>query len=94
MTPDRATVPTMQMLLQISWGWLHLDPGHKQRSFTDTIGKNLKKMDSVPFPEQDYQFTRVPYGFRNSISAFIGAVQSVLGADTSEYVLHYVDNSS
>lgn len=39
-----------------------------------------------------YQFTRVPYGFRNSLSALIRALQSVLGADTSEYALHYVDD--
>jgi hypothetical protein len=39
-----------------------------------------------------YQFTRVPYGFRNSLSVFIRALQSVLGTDTSEYALHYVDD--
>jgi len=39
-----------------------------------------------------YQFIHVPYSFRNSLSALIWALQSVLRADTSEYALHYVDD--
>ena len=39
-----------------------------------------------------YQFARVPYVFRNSLSAFIKALHSVLRADTSEYALHCVDD--
>jgi hypothetical protein len=37
---------------EISCGQLHLDPGFKQRLFANTIGKNLKEMDSLSVPEQ------------------------------------------
>jgi hypothetical protein len=37
-------------------------------------------------------FTRCPYGFRNSLPAFVTALQLTLGSDTRGYALAYVDD--
>ena len=44
------------------------------------------------FEGQTYQFTRVPFGFRNSLASFIRALQLVLRSDSTGYVLNYVDD--
>jgi hypothetical protein len=44
------------------------------------------------FDGQTYQFTRVPFGFRNTLASFIRALQLVLGSDSTGYVLNYVDD--
>jgi hypothetical protein len=44
------------------------------------------------FDSQLYQFTRCPYGFRNSLLAFVRALQLTLGSDTYDYPLAYVDD--
>jgi hypothetical protein len=51
-----------------------------------------RKWTAFQFQNKVYQFTCVQYGFRNSLSTFNRALQSALGADTSEYVIHYVDD--
>ena len=56
------------------------------------LEKSSRQWTAFQFQNKVYQFTRVPYGFRNSLSAFIRALQTVLGNDTSEYALHYVDD--
>ena len=44
------------------------------------------------FEGQTYQFTRVPFGFHNSLASFIRALQLVLGSDSTGFVLNYVDD--
>jgi hypothetical protein len=39
-----------------------------------------------------YQFTRTPYGFRNSFSAFVRALQTTLGSQAAGFALAYVDD--
>jgi hypothetical protein len=39
-----------------------------------------------------YQFTRTPYGFRNSLPAFVRALNLALGSGTCAYALCYVDD--
>jgi hypothetical protein len=39
-----------------------------------------------------YQYTRTPYGFRNSLSAFVRALKLALGGETDEFVVFYVDD--
>ena len=51
-----------------------------------------RKWTAFQFQNKVYQFTCIPYEFRNSLSAFIRALQSALGADTCEYAIHYVDD--
>jgi hypothetical protein len=39
-----------------------------------------------------YQFKRVPYGFKNSLSAFMRAIKLALGEDTIGNVVFYIDD--
>jgi hypothetical protein len=39
-----------------------------------------------------YQFKRVPYGFKNSLSAFVRALKVTLGNETDEFVVFYVED--
>jgi len=50
-------------------------------------------MDSVPISKKVYQFKTVPYGFKNSLSAFNRALEKVLGDDeTNNNLVMYVDD--
>ena len=42
---------------------------------------------------QLYQYKRVPYGFRNSLPAFVRAIKLALGGSNLENVVTYVDDS-
>jgi hypothetical protein len=44
------------------------------------------------FDSTVYQFKRVPYGFRNSLPAFIRAIELALGADNLDNVVFYNDD--
>jgi hypothetical protein len=93
MMPDRAKVPPVQMLLQRFHGASCISTQDLSSAFLQTpLEESPRKSTAFQFQKKVYQFTRVPYGFRNSLRAFIRAFQSVLGADTSEYALHYVDD--
>jgi hypothetical protein len=91
--PDRARVPPIQELLKqfhvskfitsIKLSSVFLQMGLKKES---------RKYTSFLFDSQLYQFTRCPYGFRNSLSAFVRALQLTLGSDTYDYALAYVDD--
>ena len=58
------------------------------------LAKFSRKWTAFNFENQVHQFTRVPYGYRNSLSAFIRAFQKVLGGKKTvitcvdEIVLH------
>jgi hypothetical protein len=93
MAPDRAKVLPMQMLLQKFHGTSYISTLDLSSAFLQIpLEESSRKWTAFQFQKNVYQFTRVPYGFRNSLSAFVWALQSVLGADTSEYALHYVDD--
>jgi hypothetical protein len=47
--------------------------------FQVPLAKSSRKWTAFNFENQVYQFTRVPYGYKNSLSAFIKALQKVLG---------------
>jgi hypothetical protein len=56
------------------------------------LEKASRKWTAFQFEGQVYQFTRVPYGYRNALAGFIRELQVVLGADSGRHVLHYVDD--
>jgi len=94
-TPDRAKVPPLQMVLQRFHGASYILSQDLRSKFLQIpLEESSRKWAAFQFQNKVYQFTCVPYGLRNSHNAFIRAFQSVLGADASEYVLHYVNNSS
>jgi hypothetical protein len=56
------------------------------------LKEHCRKYTAFLFDATQYQFTRVPYGFRNSQSALIRALKLVLGPDTDGYLISYVDD--
>jgi hypothetical protein len=56
------------------------------------LKKESRKYTAFVFDSQPYQFTRSPYGFRNSLFAFVWALHLTLGTDTYEYATAYVDD--
>ena len=80
MTPDRATVPPIRMLLQRFHGASYISTLDLSSTFLQIpLERTSRKWTGFQFQNKVYQFTRVPYGFRNSLSTFIRALQSVLG---------------
>jgi hypothetical protein len=72
MTPDRAKVPAMHMLLQRFHGASYISTLDLSSAFLQIpLDKASRKWTDFQFQNKVYQFTRVPYGFRNSLSAFI-----------------------
>jgi hypothetical protein len=51
-----------------------------------------RKYTAFLFESQVYQFTRTPYGFRNSLSAFVRALQTTFGSQAAGFALAYVDD--
>jgi hypothetical protein len=54
--------------------------------------EDSRKYTAFLFDSTVYQFKRVPYGFRNSLPAFVRALKLALGGGTSEYVVFYIDD--
>jgi hypothetical protein len=79
MTLDRAKVPPMNMLLQRFPGASYISTLDLSSAFLQIpLEESSRKWTAFQFQNKVYQFTRVPYGFRYSLSAFIKALQSVL----------------
>ena len=50
-------------------------------------------MDGVSIMSKVYQFKTVPYGFKNSLPAFIRALEKVLGDDEiNNHLVMYLDD--
>jgi hypothetical protein len=56
------------------------------------IAEDSKKYTPFLFDSTVYQFKRIPYGFRNSLPAFVRSIKLTLGAETEEYVEVYIDD--
>jgi hypothetical protein len=67
--------------LDLSLAYLQIELDEDSRNYTAFL-----------FGTTVYQYKRVPYGFKNSLSAFIRALKLTLGKETEEYVVFYVDD--
>jgi hypothetical protein len=56
------------------------------------LHKESRKYTAFLFDSTVHQFKRVPYGFKNSLSAFIRALRLSLGRESKDYVVFYVDD--
>ena len=57
------------------------------------LSKGSRKWTTFQFQSRVYQFMLVQYGFKNSLSAFIWALEKVLGDDVvNDHVIMYVDD--
>ena len=80
MTPDRVKVPPMNMLLQKFHGASFISILGLSSAFLQIpLEEASRKWTAFQFQNKVYQFTHVPYRFRNSLSTFIRALQSALG---------------
>jgi hypothetical protein len=78
--PDRATAPSIQELLQQFHGYRFITSIDLSSAFLQIgLNKESRKYTAFLFASQLYQFTGFPYGFRNSLSAFVSAWQFTLG---------------
>jgi hypothetical protein len=91
--PDRAKVAPIQELLQMFNGLKFITSIDLSSAFLQIgLSEKSRQYTAFVFQGQDNQFTRYPYGFRNSLSAFVRALQQTLRPDTSKYALAYVDD--
>jgi hypothetical protein len=87
MAVDRVKVQPMRELLQIFHGSSYsLEPSS---AFLQVpLNKGSRKRTAFQFQSRVYQFTSVPYGFKNSLSAFIRALETALGDGVvNDYVI-------
>jgi hypothetical protein len=92
MTPDRVKVAPMRELLQSFRGSRYITTLDLSSAFLQVpLAESSRKWAAFNFEIQVYQFIRVPYGYKNSLSALIGSLQKVLGDEKN--VITYVDDT-
>ena len=83
----------MQELLQRFHGTKYVTTLDLSSAFLQVpLDEASRKYTAFEFQSKIYQYRRIPYGFRNSLAWFIRALQTVLGDETSSYVINYVDD--
>ena len=93
MVPDRAKTPPAHELLQRFHGAKYISSIDLNSSFLQVpLEESSRIWTTLHFEGQTYQFTRVPFDFRNSLASFVRALQLVLGSDYTRYVLNHVDD--
>jgi hypothetical protein len=91
--PDRARVAPINELLQQFHGSKFITSIDLSSAFLQIpLERESRKFTAFQHEGQMYQFTRTPYGFKNSMAAFVRALQTTLGPETSDYALAYVDD--
>ena len=87
MVPDRVNVDLMKELLQRFHGSKYITTIDLSSAFLQvTLHKSSRKWTSFQFGNRVYQYKVVPCGFKNSLSAFIRALDMVLGDGLKENV--------
>ena len=91
MAPDKVKVAPMGELLQRFHGSRYITTLDLSSAFLQVVlSKPSRKWTAFNFENQVYQFSRVPYGYKNSLSAFIRVLLKVLGGEKN--VITYVDD--
>jgi hypothetical protein len=84
MAVDRVKVQPMRELFQRSHGSSYITRLEPSSAFLQVpLRKGSRKWTAFQFHSRVYQFTSVPYGFKNSLSAFIRALETALGDDVA-----------
>jgi predicted aspartyl protease len=93
MTPDRTKIPPVQELIQQFFGAKFITSIDLSSAFLQiNLHEECRKFTAFVFENEVYQFTRVPFGLKNSLSGFIRALNSTLGTDCVGYAIAYVDD--
>jgi hypothetical protein len=89
MTPDRVKVALITELLERFYGFIYITLDLRSAFLQIPLAKYPRRWAAFNFENQVYYFTRVPYGYKNSLSAFIRALRKLL---RDEHVITYVDD--
>jgi hypothetical protein len=93
MVADRVKVQHMRELLQGFHGSSYVTSLDLSSAILQVpLSKGSRKWTAFRFQSRVYQFTSVPYGCKNILSAFIQTLEAVLGNDVvNDHVITYVD---
>jgi len=93
MIPDRVKVDPMKKLLQRFHGSTFITTIDLSSAFLQIpLQRSSRKWTRSQFGNQVYQYKVVPYGFKNSLSVFIRALDMVLCDGLQDNVVTYVDD--
>ena len=94
MTADRTKVLPLRELLQKFHGASYITSLDLSSAFLQVpLKETSRQWTAFQFQSKVYQFKTVPYGFKNSLSAFIRALEKVLGDDEiNNNLVMYVDD--
>jgi len=94
MVADRTKVMPMRELLQKFYGAKYITSLDLSSAFLQIpLEQFSRQWTAFQFESNMYQFTTVPYGFKNSLAAFIRALEKVLGnCGLNNNLVMYVDN--
>jgi hypothetical protein len=94
MVANKATSLPVRELLQKFYGSRYISSIDLSKAFLQVpLEESSRKYTAFRFENQVYQFTVIPYGFKNSLSGFIRALNHVLEDKVvKEYVVVYVDD--
>jgi hypothetical protein len=94
MVPDSTKVWPMRQLLQKFYGAKYITSLDLSSAFLQIpLAQSSRQLTAFQFESNVYQFTTVPYGFKNSLAAFIRALEKVLGnSGLNNNLVMYVDD--
>jgi hypothetical protein len=94
MAADRMKVMPMRELLQKFYGVKYIMSLDLSSAFLQVpLEQSSRQWTAFHFESNVYQFKTVPYGFKNSLAAFIRALERVLGGcDLNNNLVMYVDD--
>jgi hypothetical protein len=91
--PDRERSAPIQELVQKFQGAKYMSSLDLSSAFLQVkLHKESRKYTAFLFDSTVYQFKRVPYGFKNSLAAFVRALKTALGSEVEGFVVFYVDD--
>jgi hypothetical protein len=91
--PDRERALPIQELLQKFHGACYLTSIDLSSAFLQIqLHTDSRPFTAFLYDSTVYQFKRVPYGFKNSLPAFIRAIKLALGGSSLNNVVFYVDD--
>jgi hypothetical protein len=91
--PDYERTAPLQELLQRFEGVSYMSSIDLNLAYLQVeLDEESRKYTAFLFNSTVYQFKRVPYGFKNSLSAFVRALELALGNDYDAYVVFYSDD--
>jgi hypothetical protein len=94
MIADRVKAQPMRELLKRFHGSNYITSFDLSSAFLQVpLSKDSRKWTAFQFQSKVYNFTATTYGYKNSLSAFIRALENVLGDDVvNDHVITYADD--